>query len=266
MKFFFNTFVKFVRKLGYPRQFFYEFYCIPRYISNLFRYLRKGNAPAFPVTYFDLWYSTSDSMCPAGDVDNHYFLQDIWAARRVNALRHPVHVDVGSRLEGFVSHLLASNQKVTYLDWRRPSVTDQCFEFRQADIMKLPFPDNSLRSLSCLHVLEHIGLGRYGDPIDPAGYKKAAYELSRVLAPGGTLLVSVPVGSEKLCFDAHRVFSPATVLSLFSDLVLNEFSFIDPENKELRQSNDLNCLDDKEYFCGLFSFSKLLGDRVAHEK
>jgi hypothetical protein len=33
-------------------------------------------------------------------------------------------------------------------------------------------PDGYCDSLSCLHALEHFGLGRYGDPIDPRGHEK----------------------------------------------------------------------------------------------
>lgn len=256
MRFFVNLAIKLVRKLGYPRQFFFELFCFPRFISNILRYLRDNKSVAFKIAFKNLCYSTSDSRCPAGHVDSHYFLQDIWAARAVNAARPENHVDIGSRLDGFVSHLLASSQKITYLDWREPLVKDSCLDFRQADIMKLPFPDNSIKSLSCLHVLEHVGLGRYGDPVDVSGHEKAAKELCRVLAPGGSLLISVPIGKEKLCFDAHRVFYPKTMVSLFNHLVLREFLFIDPDKMEIQKADVLTSFDDKAYFCGLFIFCK----------
>ena len=55
----------------------------------------------------------------------------------------------------------------------------------------LPFADNSIHSLSCMHVLEHIGLGRYGDPLDPDGDLKAIGELVlRVVARRFDLLVA----------------------------------------------------------------------------
>ena len=49
-------------------------------------------------------------------------------------------------------------------------------------------------------MLEHIGLGRYGDPIDPQGTEKAATELQRVLAPGGDLYLSLPIEKESRVF------------------------------------------------------------------
>jgi len=45
-----------------------------------------------------------------------------------------------------------------------------------------------------MNVVEHVGLGRYGEPLDPEGDIKAMRELRRVLAPGGSLLFVVPVG------------------------------------------------------------------------
>ncbi len=251
-----TLFLRIVRKMGYPRQLFFELLCFPRYVRNLVCYLRTNDSASFSISLSDLYYATSDSKQPAGHVDSHYFLQDIWAARQVNAVGVESHVDIGSRIDGFISHLLASNQKVTYLDWREPGIKDQCFGFIQADIMNLPFSDSSVKSLSCLHVLEHIGLGRYGDPVDSLGHEKAAQELVRVLAPGGTLLISVPVGEERLCFDAHRVFYPKTIAALFGDLILKQFSFIDPDKNEVQITNNLDILEANSYFCGLFVFQK----------
>lgn len=100
-------------------------------------------------------------------------------------------------------------------------------EFRKGSVLEMPFEDNSMMSLSCLHVIEHLGLGRYGDPVNPESYLQAAKELTRILAPGGVSIVGIPVGRERLCFDAHRVFDPKTILNAFSQLNLREFSLID---------------------------------------
>ncbi len=52
---------------------------------------------------------------------------------------------------------------------------------------------------SCMHTIEHIGLGRYGDPLDAVGDQTALSELQRVVAPGGSLLIVVPVATA--CFN-----------------------------------------------------------------
>ena len=91
-------------------------------------------------------------------------------------------------------------------------------------VLDLSFADRSLESVSCLHVAQHVGLGRYGDPLDPDGTKKAAAELERVLAPGGQLLVSLPVGRPRECFNAHRIHAPAAIVEMFGELELFGFA------------------------------------------
>jgi SAM-dependent methyltransferase len=123
------------------------------------------------------------------------------------------------------------------------------------DVTRLPLRRDSVESLSCLHVIEHIGLGRYGDPIDTGGASKAAQELERVLQPGGLLYLSTPVGRERVYFNAHRVFAPATVIRLFPGLVLKEFSFVD-DHKALQNSLGLEAASECEYACGMFVLEK----------
>lgn len=120
----------------------------------------------------------------------------------------------------------------------------------------MPFEDNSVISLSSLHVIEHIGLGRYGDSVNPEGWLLATKELSRVLAPGGRLLVSTPVGRERLCFDAHRIFDPETILKAFDQLTLKEFSLIDDQGQGIITNATINQARKCNYGCGLFVFER----------
>jgi SAM-dependent methyltransferase len=105
-------------------------------------------------------------------------------------------------------------------------------------------------------VIEHIGLGRYGDPLDPKGSIKAAAELQRVLRPGGKLYLSLPIGRERVCFNAHRVHAPSTVLGMFAQMKLMEFSLVDDEAQYIEHASLKNA-DKLEYGCGLFIFKKL---------
>ena len=185
--------------------------------------------------------------------DAHYFYQDIWAFKRIQASGTPSHVDVGSRAI-FVGMLTAIT-KVTFIDIRPLAVNLENFYPQAGSILALPFADNSVTSLSCLHVAEHIGLGRYGDPLSPAGTKKATRELARILAPQGRLYFSVPVGKPRLCFNAHRIHSPQQILDYFHDLKLVQFSGID-DDRTFRQDIDPDDLADSSYACGLFHFTK----------
>jgi SAM-dependent methyltransferase len=106
-------------------------------------------------------------------------------------------------------------------------------------------------------VIEHIGLGRYGDPIDPEGHIKAAQELSRVLKPGGRLYLGTPVGKETVCFDAHRIFFVETMLELFSELQLESFDFITDQGNLIEFDYPKQEANKARYGCGLFVFKKL---------
>ena len=185
--------------------------------------------------------------------DPHYFRQDIWAARQVAALAPDRHVDVGSRIElvGFLTVICP----VTFVDIRPLEVEVTDLHMLAGSILDLPFEDRSIPSLSCLHVAEHIGLGRYGDPLDPDGSRRAAAELQRVLAPGGELLFSGPVGAPRVCFNAHRVHDPLTVLEWFDELDLVGFAGIDDDS---RFSTEIAPADlrGQRYACGMYRFRR----------
>lgn len=158
-------------------------------------------------------------------IEYTYFYQDTWAAKQIFDLAPEHHFDVGSSVKSMA--LISQRIPVTMVDIRPPEVVLDGFDFIKGSILSLPFNDGSIVSLSSLCVVEHIGLGRYGDPIDPSGSEKAASELSRVLAPGGHLFFSVPVDSDnRVYFNAHRAFTRSRVLGLFPGLNLVEDAYI----------------------------------------
>jgi hypothetical protein len=147
-----------------------------------------------------------------------YFFQDQIVARWVYESQPVRHVDIGSRIDGFVGHL-AVFRKVEVIDIRPLPHAIHNIRFHQFDLMREIPPQwiGSTDSLSCLHTIEHFGLGRYGDKLDPEGHTKGLEQLKRMVAPGGRLHLSTPVGRERVEFNAHRIFSAATVLSWFAE-------------------------------------------------
>jgi len=223
---------------------------LPRYLRHWREYAGRaaGPAPRFADSHPCLGDWTNST-----PFDPHYFYQGAWLARRIAVRRPPKHVDVGSSV--LTLSVLSAITDVLHLDYRPPQAELPGLRCLGGDILDLPLADDSVDSLSCLHVIEHIGLGRYGDPIDPEGARKAVAELVRVLAPGGRLYLSVPVGRERVCFNAHRVFSSSALSAMFAPLRLENFTLVDDDGR-YRDPAPMESAADLEYGCGMFEFSK----------
>lgn len=187
------------------------------------------------------------------DFDHHYLYHPAWAARVVKEINPTYHVDISSTIN-FCS-ILSAFIPVHFYDYRPADISLNNLESKSGDLMNLPLADNSIESLSCMHTVEHIGLGRYGDPLDPEGDIKAIKELKRVLAPSGSLIFVTPIGKTKLCYNAHRIYSYKQIIDLFSDLDLIEFSLI-PNSGALIRHADPKLADQEDYGCGCFWFKK----------
>lgn len=239
---------RFLASMGIdPRRLWYSLRDIPGFIRDyrIFRRLNQRTPSLFPR--FLLRPCLGDRGAGSGVASGHYFHQDLLVARRIFAGHPKRHVDVGSRVDGFVAHV-ASFRELDLLDVRplTPSVVG--VHFRQADLMQELDPSlvGFCDSLSCLHALEHFGLGRYGDPINPDGYRVGFQNLVRLLQPGGTLYLSVPMGPPRVEFNAHRVFGLKDLLSLVQPgFHSTRFSYVDDagnlhENVPLNERNVKN--------------------------
>ena len=165
----------------------------------------------------------------AGNFGQEYFFQDIWAANKIYRSNVKKVYDIGSRVDGFIAHLLAMEISVTMLDIRPFPHNIEGLNFLQANAMDMSnIPDNSFETVTALCSFEHFGLGRYGDPVDYDGWKKALHEVKRKLKVGGKFYLSVPVGrKDRLEWNAHRIFNPCSILAeMLPEVTLSEFSYI----------------------------------------
>jgi len=222
---------------------------IPWYIRDMIRYSFKSRKWLFNL---DL-YPILDEKTKVTGVDYQYLYQQVWVFNEVNKLKPKNHYDIGSTYE--MSCYLAGITNAHFIDLRPIEADIPNLELLKGEIEDLPFEDNSLESVSCLHVIEHIGLGRYGDKLNIDGSRSACKELSRVLKPGGFLYLSTPIGRERICFNAHRVFNPLTILGYCKDLELVEFNMVDDDG-ELHKDIEAQGFQDSEYSLGMFKFRK----------
>jgi SAM-dependent methyltransferase len=217
-----------------------------RFWRGFFAYRRlQGSGPCRLVdldAQISDWHSTTPI--------SFYFYQDTWAFHKIVQQRPGSHLDIGST--ALLVGCLAGVLPTISLDFRPLPVQLKGLRPMSGSIIQLPFPDDSVESISSLCVIEHIGLGRYGDPLDPAGTLKAARELSRVLAPGGNLYVSAPCGRSYIAFNAHRSFDKEEFISLFPALKLKEFVLVN--NRGVIGKVDPN--PETGLHVGLFHFTK----------
>ena len=223
---------------------------LPRYIADWFAFRKQ--AGHWPVRFIDSFPALWDRL-PTTPFDPHYFYQGNWLARRLAQEKPSQHIDVGSSV--LTMGVLSGHVPTIFVDYRPLIVHQAGLNCIAGNITQLPFADRSLQSLSCLHVIEHIGLGRYGDPLNAEGARVAAAELQRIVAAGGKFYLSTPIGRERVCFNAHRVFAPTTILDWFSEFKLVSFSYVSDDGR-LHENAMVTDVPALEYGCGFFEFQR----------
>jgi SAM-dependent methyltransferase len=230
----------------------------PLFLRDFLAYRTGARAKGTPVPALgDIRPILSEATSETG-FDTHYIYHTAWAARVLARTKPAHHVDIGSAL--YFCAIASAFVAVTHYDYRPPRIDLPGLGVGAADLLDLPFESGSITSLSCMHVIEHVGLGRYGDRLDPEGDWRAASELVRVLAPGGRLLFATPVGRPAIHFNAHRIYSHEAILALFPGLELEEFALITDKRDEagatLIPDADPARVARQRYGCGCYAFVK----------
>jgi SAM-dependent methyltransferase len=228
---------------------------LPRYVRDYFRF-RPGYSGRF-----ELLPCLHDWHEEGGATTLEYFWQDLLIAREIFQAMPERHVDIGSRVDGFVAHV-ASFREIEVFDVRPITTQVPGVTFRQADLMKpMEGMTGYCDSLSCLHALEHFGLGRYGDPVDPKGHERGLANMARLLRQDGVFYLSVPIGVARVEFNGQRVFDPRAMIDLAkaNSLELREFKVIRQGGRvETVAANELpqSDLASQRYALGMFTFVK----------
>lgn len=225
----------------------------PEYI-RFFRDLRTFRQLGGSARASDFYPCLFDNL-PRSPIDAHYFHQAIWAFRKISVTNAVEHVDVGSDIQ-FVG-MMTVVIPVVFVDIRPLELELKNLRSVTGTVLDLPFDDGSQPSLSCMHVIEHIGLGRYGDPVDPKGSIKAAREIVRVLGVGGKAYISVPIGRPRVQFNGQRIFAIDEVIDMFAGLRLCELSLVEPNGRLVQAANPATALVDDSNTgadCGLGMF------------
>ena len=227
-----------------------------KYLSQRFKFKRLGGK----ITHN--FMILSDYSASAGTASGHYFHQDLLVASLIKKHNPKRHIDIGSRIDGFVAHV-ASFREIDVMDIRDLDKSEHNnINFIQKDMMNKNFlEENVTDSISCLHAIEHFGLGRYGDEIDVNGHINGFNNIIKMLSSLGKLYISFPIGRRnEIHFNAHRVFHPKDILEWSegsSSIILKRFDFVDDEGKlHLNKDIHKDC-NDINYGCGIYTFEKV---------
>ncbi len=233
---------------------------IPAYLIELVKVIFDKKRSQFGR--FWLFPITSEKYESSGVISGHYFHQDLYIAQQIFKQKPNKHVDIGSRIDGFVAHV-ASFRPIEVLDIRANESHQQNIVFRQADLMEQNADLNEYAdSVSCLHTIEHFGLGRYGDQIDLDGHLKGLSNIMSMVKKNGIFYFSTPIGPQRIEFNAHRIFSIGYLLDILTkDFKLESFAYIDDAgyfHKEISLTQDLidsncGCI----FGCGIFVLKKV---------
>lgn len=230
---------------------------IPRYIKNYITYKSLvGSDLRLKNTYPCLtdWIEKTP-------FDAHYFYQAAWLSRQLSKQTlEQQHLDIGSdvRMIAVISAFIQTE----FLDFRPLEVSLPNLLCTSGNILNIPKENESIQSLSCLHVIEHIGLGRYGDPLDITGSQKALIELNRILAKNGKLYLSVPVSNKDTTFfNAHRIFHPQTIIMALNDLNIVSFSLVTDQGTFIENAT-VEDAEKQHYGCGMFVFQKTFNNET----
>ncbi len=220
--------------------------------ASEYRQIKQMNDQRFSIDLKDIYPCLTDKIRTT-PFDQHYIYHPAWAARVLAKTRPEFHLDFSSILS--FSTIVSAFVPVKFYDYRPADMKLSGLESAFADLNKLPFEDNSQPSISCMHTVEHIGLGRYGDPLDATGDLKAIEELKRIVQPEGDLLFVTPLGRPRIDYNAHRVYSFEQIAHYFAPFKLVEFSLI-PDAGGLIENADPALVAMQNYGCGCFWFKK----------
>jgi SAM-dependent methyltransferase len=231
------------------------------YIDYL-RIKRQAKAAGMYFPFGKLYPCLDERNADSGSASGHYFHQDLLVARRIFKNNPQRHVDIGSRIDGFIAHV-AVFREIEVFDIRPLNNVIPNIIFKQFDLMSNNFRlKNYCDSVSSLHAIEHFGLGRYGDKLDYNGHLKGLKNIYKMLKKNGKFYFSVPIVPQRIEFNAHRVFSVKYLIKLIQDKYrIDSFSYVNDEGDLLRNVS-LNPEDFEKHYgckygCGIFELTKI---------
>ena len=144
-------------------------------------------------------------------------------------------LDVGCYYSKLPIELATLGHEVYGVDVLEYGLTHPNFRFIKGDIMNVELSDNFFDAITCISTIEHIGLGRYGDPIRHDGDKAAVQKMSKLLRNGGRIILSAPFGKSGVCYydgvPLHRIYDYQRLKNLLSGLRIEKSLYLVKEDQ-----------------------------------
>ena len=230
------------------------------YFKNIFKFLlqlRKFKKKGGKIN--SLYPVLEDYDTSFNNHKNQFFHADLYISQKIFDENPPNHIDIGSRVDGLVGHL-ASFRELDVLELRSVDISPhKNINFIRDDITKIKNKKNENKyiSISSVGVIGHIGLGRYGDSLDPDGPTKAIKSICDLAKENANIYIMVPVGKESIEFNAHRIFNPKNIVDKFeqNNCKLVEFSLVN-DHGNLILNSSLSSGENLNFGGGIFVFKK----------
>jgi len=249
--------MRFIRRIGFYRDYF--------------RIKRQAETSGLDFPFGKLYPCLDERFVDSGTAYGHYFHQDLLVANRIFVNNPEKHVDIGSRIDGFVAHV-AAFREIEIFDVRPLSHSIHNIISKQVDLVDSNFNlKNYCDSISSLHAIEHFGLGRYGDELDYNGHLKGLENIHGMLKAGGKFYLSVPIGEQRIEFNAHRIFSVKYLIELLRNKYqIDSFSYVNDDGDLFRDvpldPQDIEKNYACDYGCGIFELTKKQTDKFKPEE
>lgn len=138
-----------------------------------------------------------------------------------------------------VSALQSGASKVLTVEYNKLTIQEE-FRDRMSSILPIDFVKNwrdyagTFDFAASFSSIEHSGLGRYGDPVDPLGDLREMLKIKCVLKPGGLLFIGFPLGTDSIQYNAHRIYG-----SIRLAMMMYGFEWLDTFSGDKEEANDL---------------------------
>lgn len=136
----------------------------------------------------------------------HYPETDQWLYQAIE--KYSINNDnlliIGSEEPCYEGIALANGANVTMVEYQK--IISRYPSLKTMTVLKFEKSKKIFDSAISISSVEHSGLGRYGDELDPDGDLKSMKLLRDKLKIGGLCFLAVPMGKDQILWNAHRVY------------------------------------------------------------